>query len=707
MKTNDESAAGYNALQKRYRVVMRIIEVLNAHYPVEEKVEVIGETLRDLLPFDQFSLGLLWLNRWYSITDEGFQTQDAQRSKLMDDALSAARWVVQHRKALCRPSISQDQRFTYDQALLASGMQSDLVIPLIADGQVIGTFNFLSKTEYAYDQKALDTANSVASAVAAVVKLFQDQLFLDGVREISEAVQGSLDLAHVLEMVLDHIQYQGYDRVRVYLYDDELHALKGVAQAGGQSRKPFESLMLPLAQDDYSRVTFAGRKARIYAFGELGQRMRPRVEDIFESLTYSEKADLPLFVVENGKDRIVGKITLDNGVSDRPILQERLDALMVYASQAAIAIRHAQLYQKLEKEVAFRTNQVRESEERFRRLAEASFEGVVVSDNGIILDANDQYCDMLQYRREALLHKPVLDLVAPQFRARVQAHIASKYEDPYESAMIRKDGTMFPVEVRARIVPYEGRLVRVSAIRDISDRKMFEQEQIRVERVNAIGELAQGVAHNFNNILVGVLGNAQLIQLRTQDEEVRADADLIVESALRAKELVHRLQVSILGDKNYNSGVDVNQAIQAAVDLTQPRWKDQSEVQGISIQVDVTFGDVKNIWGTWALLRDVMVNLILNAVEAMPEGGTLHIETAMVRDQVQIVCQDMGVGMDEETRRRVFEPFFTTKYDVGSGLGLSIVQGTVKSWGGTVTVESKVRQGTRFTLLLPSYEDRV
>lgn len=695
---------GYQVLAKRHTVVMRIFEVLNAHLSEVEKVQAVGEALRELVPFDRFGLGLLWLNRWYVLTAEGLEKVDIQRTDVMPKNFSASKWVVQNREVLLRPSIADDQRFIYDQQLLAEGLKSDLAIPLVVEDAVVGTFNFLSKEEHAYDAVALEMATSVASGVAAVVKLFQDQLFLEGVREISEAVQGSLDLDQVLQMILEHIQSQGYDRVRVYLFEEAANELVGVAQAGGVLRKPFQHLRLPITSDTFPKISSLDHRAYVYKNGELKPYLRRLLDEVFEGFEFKEKADLPLFVIENGKDRIIGKITLDNGLSDRPLLQDRLDALMVYASQAAIAIRHAQLYKRLENEVEDRTAQLRESEERFRRLSEASFEGVVISEQGIVVDVNQQYCQMLGYEREELLNEPVLRYVAPQFQERVRKYIEMNYEDPYESSMVCKDGSMFPIEVRARTVPQEGRMIRVSAIRDLSDRKIMEQEQIRLERVNAIGELAQGVAHNFNNILVGILGNAQLIQLRTQDAEVLEDAKLIVESSLRAKELVQRLQVSIQGDQDYALEVDVNSAIQAAIDLTRPRWKDESEANGILIDVQLHLNDVQYIWGIWERLRDLVVNLVLNAVEAMPDGGTLKVETQMVDDLVQIVFSDTGVGMRDDIRRRVFEPFFTTKHNVGSGLGLSIVQGTIKSWGGSVVVDSVEGKGTKFVMDLPTYK---
>ena len=697
---------GREVLHKRYEAIRHVIDILHTRLSAEEKVHAIGETLRPLLPFDRFCLGLLWLSKWYVMDEKGVFEARVKYTKDMPADFSASRWSMRTQKICVRNDLTQEAQFPYDEKLLKKGFLSDLSVPLISDGHTVGVFNFNCRDKNAYGGAEVVRAKSVASAAAALIKLFQDQLFFDGIREISEAVQGSIDLDHILQMVLDHIQSQGYDRVRVYLYDDNKKELVGVAQAGAETIQSFKSLRLPLDQDPYSQKTFLGRTAQIHVSEEMGIGLRGHMRQIFGDLEYQECADLPLFVGEEGKDRVVGKITIDNGLSDRPLLPERMDALMVYASQVAIAIRHAQLYQRLEQEVEDRTLQLRDSEERFRRLAEASFEGVVMTENGIILDVNDQYCHMLGYERTDLLNKPVLSFVAPQLHERVKHYIEINYDDPFESIMVSKSGNLIPIEVRARTVPYDGRMVRVAAIRDISDRKVIEQEQIRSERINAIGELAEGVAHNFNNLLVGMLGNAQLIQLRSQDEAVLADANLIVESALRAKKLVQQLQVSIQGDREYSLEVDVNNAIQMAVDVTRPRWKDQSEANGITIDVDLQLGNVQPIWGASDRLRDIVVNLILNGVEAMPNGGVLTIETKMDGEQVQMVFSDTGVGMQEETRRRVFDPFFTTKLNVGSGLGLSIVQGTVKSWGGNVAVESVVGKGTTFVLTLPSYKSQ-
>jgi signal transduction histidine kinase/CheY-like chemotaxis protein len=270
----------------------------------------------------------------------------------------------------------------------------------------------------------------------------------------------------------------------------------------------------------------------------------------------------------------------------------------------------------------------------------------------------------------------------------------------------RKDGKTFWADAAVSLVTDQnGRPWGMIGIdRDISNRKQTEEEMVRLERLGALGEMAQGVAHNFNNLLVGVLGYAQIIQLKTEDPEISKDMEHIVQSALRAKELVERISRAVQGEKDSTMHpVPVNRVVQEAVQSTRPRWKDEPEAKGISIEVVTELEEVPHVGGTEDRLRDILTNLMFNAVDAMPEGGTMTIRTEAVGDRVQITVRDTGIGMDEETRRRVFEPFFTTKADIGTGLGLSTVYNTLTRWGGSIEVGSSPGKGAAFTFRLPAW----
>ena len=345
---------------------------------------------------------------------------------------------------------------------------------------------------------------------------------------------------------------------------------------------------------------------------------------------------------------------------------------------------------------------LRESEERFRRLSDASFEAIVITEKGIVLDVNDRFIEMFGCQRSEVIGAEVMNFVAPESRALVADKVASRDEEPYEHMALRRDGSVIPVEVHGKTMPFEGRTVRVTAIRDISERKRLEQELIHTQRLRAAGELSAGVSHNLNNILTGVLGPAQMLKLSTDDPEALRETDLIIASTLRARDLVHRLHLSTRGiEEGRLEAMPVNDVILEAIQAARPRWKDESEARGVSIDVITELEDVPPILGTESRLHDILMNLLFNAVDAMPGGGAITIRSRSVGNGVQLTVSDTGVGMDEDTRRRVFEPFFTTKMDVGSGLGLSTVYGTVNRWGGSIDVQSEPGRGARFTLRLP------
>jgi CheY-like chemotaxis protein len=151
--------------------------------------------------------------------------------------------------------------------------------------------------------------------------------------------------------------------------------------------------------------------------------------------------------------------------------------------------------------------------------------------------------------------------------------------------------------------------------------------------------------------------------------------------------------------------VDLNGQIRETIQFSRPRWMDETQAKGISIRVESELGDVPDVRGNIGELSEVVLNLLLNAIDAMPEGGTMTISTKLSDEDGFVALTVSGTGMDEETRRRVFEPFFTTKADVGSGFGLSTAYGSVMRSGGTIEVESEVGRGTTFTVRLPIFED--
>jgi len=271
----------------------------------------------------------------------------------------------------------------------------------------------------------------------------------------------------------------------------------------------------------------------------------------------------------------------------------------------------------------------------------------------------------------------------------------------------RKDGTLFPMELSVAEFQVGEERHFTGIIRDITERKQVQERLLR-ERQSAFAELAHGVSHNLNNILSSVLLPAQFLLKRNDDPEVvRLEAEHIVMAGERARDLVQRLSDAVRpGEASHAQAVDLNRQIQQSVELSRPRWKDESAARGITVDVVTELDTIPHVQGNLGELSEVILNLLLNAVDAMPEGGTISISTDLADEDgfVSLTVSDTGTGMNEETRRRVFEPFFTTKVDVGSGLGLSTAHGSVTRSGGTLEVESEVGQGTTFKVRLPVFE---
>ena len=234
-----------------------------------------------------------------------------------------------------------------------------------------------------------------------------------------------------------------------------------------------------------------------------------------------------------------------------------------------------------------------------------------------------------------------------------------------------------------------------------------EQERIReqfsqMEKLSALGELASGVAHDFNNTLAGILGRTQLLQRTNDPEKIQRGLDIIIKTAEDGAKTVKRIQDFARQRRDHELElVSVDQILLDASEITRPRWKNCAEASNIHITVNLEIGSNAMVMGDDSELREVLVNMVFNAIDAMPEGGTLTLSTSTVDQSVVIKVIDTGVGMYPEVRSRIFDPFFTTKGKAGLGLGLAVSFGIIRRHGGNIEVESQYGNGTEFRITLP------
>jgi signal transduction histidine kinase/CheY-like chemotaxis protein len=235
--------------------------------------------------------------------------------------------------------------------------------------------------------------------------------------------------------------------------------------------------------------------------------------------------------------------------------------------------------------------------------------------------------------------------------------------------------------------------------------KAAQERVVRATTLSAVGELAAGAAHHLNNILAVIVGRAQILLRTVKDPAVERALKIVERAALDGAEVVRRVQqFSRARAGGELVPMDLNQIAGDALEFTRPRWQDEAQSQGRLIEAALEAGAIPQVLGQPSELREVIINLILNAVDALPEGGRIFLATRREGPRVSLSVTDNGTGMSQEVKARAFEPFFTTKGVKSTGLGLSVIHGIVQRHGGEIALESEEGKGTTVTVRLPVSE---
>jgi PAS domain S-box-containing protein len=363
-----------------------------------------------------------------------------------------------------------------------------------------------------------------------------------------------------------------------------------------------------------------------------------------------------------------------------------------------------------------------ESEFRYKMLHNASFGGIAIHDQGIILECNYGLSEMTGYEYSELIGMNGLLLIAEKSRKRVMNNIRSGYEKPYEAMGLRKNGEEFPMQLEARNVPFKGKQVRTVEFRDITERKQAEaereklQEQLnQAQKMESIGSLAGGIAHDFNNILFPIVGLSEMMLDDFPPGSIEhQNLHEIFQAGKRGRKLIQQILSFSRQSKHQPIPVHIQKILKEALKLCRA-----------TIPADITITqeiktDCGPVMADPTQIHQIAMNLITNAYHAVePVGGTISIKLAEVDvtstndpagdlapgRYAVLSVSDTGIGIDEAIINKIFDPYFTTKKKGrGTGLGLATVYGIVKAHGGDIRVTSDIGKGTTFYVYLPLME---
>jgi len=401
------------------------------------------------------------------------------------------------------------------------------------------------------------------------------------------------------------------------------------------------------------------------------------------------------------KERIIGTLNLSSKEVDH--FQEKdFDLLQQIAPGLAISIKNSLLL-----------DSIKASEEKYRTVVESALDGVgVVAKDNRIKYANKRLAEIQGLTQEKVIDTNFFDFLDEESKQlmtdrSLRRQQGEKLSPRFELNIIRGDGEVRNVEVNARVIKVSKEDINyIVFIKDITEKKKMEEQLFQAEKLRALAEMASGVAHDFNNALASILGNAQLLLFTVEDEEAKESLRVIEKVAKDSAQTVRRLQDFTRKRVHHELiKVDINSIIKDSIEITKPKWKDEVQSRGIRVEVVSNLEDVPLVSGNASELREVITNLIFNAIEAMPQGGKIEVHTFKKGKEVFIQISDTGIGIAEEAKKKIFEPFFTTKPFTNTGLGLSMSYGIIKRFGGEIEVKSKVGYGTTFAIILPSGGD--
>ncbi|HXF49461.1 MAG TPA: GAF domain-containing protein [Verrucomicrobiae bacterium] len=606
--------------------------------------------------------------------------------------------VARTGKSLLVNDVTKEPAFHFVKEL--PDTRSELTVPIKAEGKVLGTLDIQSSQPDAFWPADVLTLQTVADQVGIAVtnaRLFEksrkQNLRLSILNRLSSEIASARERKEVLELILES--------ARKLLSSG--HALLLVSAPNGLAL--FEYRLSPeesrtarrLVQElsraqEFLRGCIEAGECRYYDLARL-EGWPSAVGDCLGRLGFSRFFCAPLRA-RGGKLLAFLLISAEN-THESP--DNFLRLVQAFAYQAQTALENAFLIQELI-----------ESEAKFTDLYENAPDMYQTLDStGRVLACNRTQEKVLGVPKKEILGRPFSDWVHPDSKGAWEEHVRTVSGSAEESSchvhLVLAGGGVMDAEAHSRrVVSREGGILIRSVLRDVTEKKKLEQQLLQSQKMESIGTLAAGVAHEFNNFLGGIVGYADLALRIGQPEKMTKNLGEIIRISQEAKEVVRQL---LSFSKKVGEGtwlpVDLEKVMREAADLV------ARELHRQAIQLEWRLEKTPPLMGQHEQLVQVFLNLFINAVHAIGQGGKIAVRMAPLGESIRVEVADNGSGITPENLPKIFDPFFSTKgvygdgSQPGTGLGLTICYNVVRAHGGEITVASEVGAGTTFTLTFP------
>lgn len=640
---------------------------------------------------------------------EGIESQvdNPALQKMPVTAAGFRRWVDVLRRGEVINGIVADLPPSERPLLEAQGVKAMLALPLMVDQRAIGMIGFERCTDAReWSAPEVDMLRIAAADLTQALQHQRASQVRAATYKISEVAHGAKDLQELYAAIHEIVgELMPADNLYIAQYDRPLQTVRFPYYADAHDQAP-EPQTLGKGLTEYVLRTGEALLAPPEVFEELVRQ--GEVESL--GAPSVDWLGAPLKV----RDEVIGVLVVQTYSKAIRLGQEEKDILTFVAAQVATAIQGVRAEAEL-----------RASEARYRTIFETTASAtLIIEEDTTISLVNKGLVRLSGYAKEEIEGKKSwTEFVATDDLPRMKEYHALRRNEPgaapggYEFRFVDRQGGVRDVFLTVAMIPDTGR--SVASLLDITDRKRAEEERQKLEaqlrqaqKMEAVGLLAGGVAHEFNNMLTVIQGNAELVLMQEEAANpLRGELLAIHRTAERAAGLTKQLLAFSRRQMLQLRPVDLNELLRGFVGMVE-------RLIGEHIAVEMELEDgLELVQADGNALEQSLMNLALNARDAMPDGGQLRLETARVDvgeaycethttakpgGYVRVSVSDTGAGMNHETLEHLFEPFFTTKeVGEGTGLGLSMVYGVVKQHGGWIDVESEMGAGTRFEVYLP------